>query len=68
VDAILDGDVAEFVQLRQSDKPTDGLIVPVPRRFAQPDSRVGPRLRTAPADHYDERWGFMEKPHGKDET
>jgi len=68
VDAILDGDIAEFKRLRQSDEPTDGLVVPIPRRFAQPDSRVGPRLRTAPADHYNERWGFMEKPHGKDET
>ena len=66
-DAILDTDTEVYRQLNKGRKPTDGLIVPVPRRFTAQAERID-RYAVAPASHYDERWGFMEKPHGKDET
>lgn len=66
-DAILDSDVNEYKRLRRNGKPVDGLIVPVPRRLVRDAKRID-RYAVAPASHYDERWGFMEKPYGKDET
>jgi CRISPR-associated endonuclease/helicase Cas3 len=67
VEAILDSDVAEYRRRRNEDKPkpVDGLIVPVPRKSAVPDSRVESWRRVAPASHYDPLWGFMKEANGK---
>jgi CRISPR-associated endonuclease/helicase Cas3 len=68
VEAILDSDADEYSRLRKEHKPhkpADGLIVPVPRKFAQTDTRVESWRRVAPASHYDPRWGFMKEANGK---
>ena len=61
VPAILDSDIPEYLSLSRTGKPTDGLLVPVPRRFARSDPRLGDWPLTAPASHYNPLFGFMEK-------
>lgn len=65
VRAVLDRDVAEFRRLAGERRPTDGLMLPVPKRFgADPDPVDGlPKwLRVAPASHYDAALGFRDEP------
>lgn len=61
VPAILDHEVDKYMLLKGQGKPTEGLVVPVPRRFAQADDRLG-YLHLAPSSHYDRRYGFLERP------
>lgn len=59
IDAVLDTDVAEYLRLLKNDDPdAQGLIVPVPRRNASEDPRLGRSLQTAPASQYDSCLGF----------
>lgn len=63
VPAVLNnGDVGYFLELRKRRLPTDGLLVPVPRRFARPDTRLGSWPLTADAAHYSSQFGFMNEP------
>ena len=59
--AVLDCDIEEYLELRKENKPTDGLIISVPRRFAKPDVRLG-YLRVAPSSHYHPQYGFLNNP------
>lgn len=61
VQAVLDSDIERYLQMRQQHKPIDGLIVPVPRRFARSDPRVR-NLYVAPASNYDPEYGFLDNP------
>jgi CRISPR-associated endonuclease/helicase Cas3 len=62
VSAILDKDVEHYLELQAARRPTDGLLVPVPRRLAQKDEQLGQWLRVAAATHYHWQWGFLDKP------
>ncbi|MEW6429326.1 MAG: CRISPR-associated helicase Cas3' [Thermodesulfobacteriota bacterium] len=65
VQAILGGDLFEFLSLRRNRMPTDGLLVPVPRYppdLTRSDSRLGRFPLLAPDDHYDKRFGFTRAP------
>jgi hypothetical protein len=58
----LDRDIEQYLQLRQQRKPTDGLTVPVPRRYAKNhDSRIQ-NYYIAPAANYSAKYGFLDKP------
>lgn len=58
---VLSSDVEHFVQLSKRKQPTDGLIVPVPRRFATSGAERGlpPFLGVADAVHYSQTRGFV---------
>lgn len=61
VNCVLDNDIEAFLVARQSDNPmADGLIVPVPKRFARENSRLGRYLREASAAQYNPRFGFLD--------
>ncbi len=82
VEAVLDNeDLEEYIRIKEARKKAhkegrdrrdkglesvDGLIVPVPRKYARPDTRVDSWRRVAPASHYDPRWGFMKEANGKE--
>jgi CRISPR-associated endonuclease/helicase Cas3 len=63
--AVLRGDVDELAQLQNEKKPTDGLVVPVPRRLArrgeEGDSRLPSYLAVADDAHYHAAVGFCDK-------
>jgi len=59
--AVIESDVEEYLELRKQHKPTDGLIIPVPRRFARRDVRMG-YLRVAPSANYHTQYGFLNSP------
>lgn len=61
VPAILDAHIERYLQVSKDKKPTDGFVVPVPRKLAQNDPRLG-WLKVAPANHYDPRYGFFKEP------
>lgn len=58
-DCVLDCDREAFLAARRASKPTDGFVVPVPKRFAIESSALGPRLKEAPGDHYRSDLGFL---------
>jgi len=61
VDCVLDDDIEAFLVARRSDNPmADGLIIPVPKRFARENSRLGRYLRAASAAQYNPRFGFLD--------
>jgi len=62
VDAILDQDLEKFLELRKQHKPTDALLVPVPRCRARPHPRLGRFPLVAPASHYHPDYGFFDYP------
>lgn len=62
VDAILDDDLGEYLKLRKQKQSTDALIVPVPRRWGQHDSRLGRFPMVASSSHYDPDFGFFNYP------
>ncbi len=53
-------DIDEYLRLARLHEPTDGLIVPVPKKLARRDAGLPRHLRMAPADHYDPALGFMK--------
>lgn len=61
VPAILDEHIERYLQTIKYKKPTDGFVVPVPRKFAQSDARLG-WMKSAPTSHYDSRYGFFKEP------
>jgi len=61
VQAILDADIPQFVELRSRKMPPDGLMVPVPRKLAR-QSRLGRFPLVAPGTHYHPDTGFWDAP------
>ena len=61
VPAVLDVDTDSWAAAKKAGKPTDGFIVPVPKRFAKPYPGLGRFLNVAPASHYHERFGFLDQ-------
>lgn len=59
--AVLDRDIDAFLAAQRAHRPTDGFIVPVPKRLATFDERLPRHLRSAPASHYDPRLGFLKQ-------
>lgn len=67
VDCILEGDQEEYIRLqRRSPETLVGLVVPVPKKFANREQLVGNRFPTAPSRNYDPLTGFckLEVHHG----
>lgn len=62
VPAILDRDVEAYLALGRARQPTDGLFVPVPRRLARTDPRLGSWPLVGPASHYDPQFGLLDAP------
>jgi CRISPR-associated endonuclease/helicase Cas3 len=60
VQAVLDPE--EVLRLRRHHQPIDGLTIPVPRRFATYDPRLGAWPQVADPSHYDSRYGFFREP------
>lgn len=61
VDSVLVCDVHEYLRLKSKGDPAaQGMIVPVPRRFAIQSELLGPYLREASESHYDHLLGFCE--------
>lgn len=60
--SVLSSDVAEFVRRSKACQPTDGFIVPVPKRFVGDGAGLGlpPFLGVVDAAHYDAQRGFVE--------
>lgn len=59
--AVLDRDIDAYLAALRAHQPTDGFIVPVPKRHATFDERLPRHLRNAPASHYDPRLGFLKQ-------
>lgn len=66
VQTILDADVEQYLTLRRARRPTEGLILPCPRRLARIEPRVGAFLRVAPVSHYSQDYGLCDEPLGVD--
>ena len=62
INALLDDDIPEYFALRSQKKPIDGLLVPVPRRRANPHSKIGQFPLIASARHYHSEYGFFDFP------
>lgn len=60
VSAILDSDMDRYKALRRGGRPADGLVVPVPKRFAKPDSRLRGGLMLADGSRYDASLGYCD--------
>ncbi len=61
VPAILDIDMQDWLLAVKHRQPTDGFVVPVPRRFAKSCSSLGRFLKVAPATHYHPAYGFLDR-------
>jgi CRISPR-associated endonuclease/helicase Cas3 len=62
VDAVLDEDVEKYLRAKNSGSPeAAGFVLPVPKRFASENARLGRFLHQAPASHYDPEFGFCEQ-------
>jgi len=62
VPTVLDTDIERYLKLKSSREPIDGLIVSVPRKFVNTDSRLGKYPLVAPGAHYSPVFGFYNKP------
>ena len=61
--AVLDRDINEWHSLKKCEEPTaDGLVVPVPRRYAIQNRSLGRFLMEAPGANYDPDYGFLDRP------
>ena len=62
VDCVLDSDIGEYLLKRTAgESEADGHVVPVPRRFARENAKLGRYLREAPLDHYHPDFGFLDE-------
>lgn len=61
VDAILDRDIEAWLEARRHKEPAEGLVVPVPRRWAKSDERLGAFLFRAPGERYNDVLGFQDE-------
>lgn len=63
ISAVLNRDLEDFLKMQQAKKPTDGLIVPVPRRLGKErDPRLPSHLAVGATEHYHAAIGFCDKP------
>ena len=62
VQALLDCDIDPYLKMRRSKKNIDGFLLPVPRKFARLDTRVGRYPFIAPSSHYHPDYGFLDHP------
>lgn len=62
VTAILDEDIRRYFDLKSTKNPTDGLYLPVPRKFARQHPRLGRFPEVAESSHYDPMFGFFDHP------
>ncbi len=62
VPAVLDAEIEAWLTTKKSGKPTDGFIVPVPKRFATAHPALGRFLKAAPTSQYHKDFGFLELP------
>ncbi|MDZ7262077.1 MAG: CRISPR-associated helicase Cas3' [candidate division KSB1 bacterium] len=62
VNVILDCDLKEYLERRRLRQPGDGLLVPVPRRFASRHPWLGSFPLVAPSSHYHPQYGFLDYP------
>ena len=62
VPAVLDSDIEAWRSAVERGQPTDGFIVPVPQRFAVPNSSLGKFLKEARSEHYHSAYGFLNQP------
>jgi hypothetical protein len=62
VPAVLDVETDTWLAAKKAGKPTDGFIVPVPKRLARPNAALGRFLSAAPASHYHVDFGFLDQP------
>jgi CRISPR-associated endonuclease/helicase Cas3 len=64
IPGVLSGDIDKFARLKASRQPTDGLILPVPKKYALPqsDPRLPSFLCVAPDDQYHALLGFCDEP------
>ncbi len=66
IQAVLESDIPKFVELVAQRKPTDGLLVSIPRKpeIGKPDWRLGKYILRAPSSHYSKEYGFFKEPQG----
>lgn len=64
VQAVLEHQVEEYLQLTQQRKPTDGLILSIPVKLGEKDYRLGKYLFRASSSHYLPDFGFFNEPQG----
>lgn len=62
VNVILDSDLAIYFSLLKEKKSTDGLFLPVPRKFAEQHPKLGRFPQTARSPHYHKEYGFFDYP------
>lgn len=65
VQAILDQDIPDFFKLRKGKKPTDGLLLPVPKypqTLTRQNAGLGAFPLVASATHYSPEFGFFKFP------
>jgi CRISPR-associated endonuclease/helicase Cas3 len=62
VPAVLDAEIDSWLTTKKAGKPTDGFIVPVPKRFASSHPALGRFLSIASASQYHKNFGFLELP------
>jgi len=60
IQAVLDSEIDAYLKATAPQKP--GFIVPVPRKFAERDSRLNRWLGKAKANHYLPKYGFFKTP------
>lgn len=62
VEAVLDAEIDSWVVAKKAGRPTEGFVVPVPKRLAQPNAALGRFLSAASASHYHPDFGFLDHP------
>ncbi|MCE1246814.1 MAG: CRISPR-associated helicase Cas3' [Firmicutes bacterium] len=60
VQAILDSDVGQYLDLIGKKKPVDGLILSVPKKFGTKNDSVGKFIYTASSANYHPEYGFLD--------
>lgn len=58
VNAILDSDVEQYLDLRRNRRPINGLVLPAPPKMTTPEARIARHLRVAPSIQYQCRYGL----------
>jgi CRISPR-associated endonuclease/helicase Cas3 len=62
VSAIISEDISEYWKLRKEKKPIHGIILPVPKRFAEKHHKIGKFPLVAKGGDYEPEYGFLESP------
>ena len=62
VQAILDDRLFDFLKDRRAKRPTDGYVLPAPRKLAADDPRLGGYPKVVPAENYDDKVGLCRQP------